>query len=237
MAGEWNTVVGKRNQRKTEEQRIFDAQKRFYETHQVYDAQRALLHNSRILKRNFELTNAIEKPKNDPKPIKKVFKQVWVAKVKEILNEPKPIDIKPVQARDEVVKVDIGKFARVLLDQCKAYKVPVEIVGRKRKVVSRIQPYLKHGKTFLKLETNHEQGRITRRDLSMPDPVKKLVLKIADKYEEPTDEDLETFSKGSSGITFKSETGMLFVIRGRVNGVLVNALDQYEEDVKQICHY
>nr|WJL97673.1 polyprotein [Johnsongrass mosaic virus] len=237
MAGEWNTVVGKRNRRKTEEQRIFDVQKRFYETHQVYDAKRAMLHNSRILKRNFELPNAVESPKPEPKPIKKVFKQVWVAKVKEILNEPKPVEVEPVQPRDEVVKIDIGKFARVLLDQCKAYKIPVEIVGRKRKVISRIQPYLKHGKTFLKLETNHEQGSIKRRDINIPDSVKKLVLKIADKYDKPTSTDLETFSNGSSGITFRSETGMLFVIRGRANGVLINALDQYEEDLKQICHY
>nr|BCJ04104.1 polyprotein [Pleioblastus mosaic virus] len=239
MAGEWSVVASRRMKNASYEKKMFEAQRKAYEKHQMYDADRALAHNTRLCaKLGYTFPQQISKIS----PVRTItkIKQVWVRKT--IIEEPCAYkqEVQPAKQLKitTLTPTRLADFTKVLLDQCVSYGKTCEIIGKTRKQTTKIKRCSFRGRRFLKTETCHENGRQQRIDTNLPVHVQALVLSVCDRFDKFDEDDLQMIKRGDSGLTFRHPVQRnLFIVRGRSDGALLNALDDVDFNTNAIDYY
>ncbi|BCJ04103.1 polyprotein [Pleioblastus mosaic virus] len=239
MAGEWCVVESRRMKNASYDKKMFEAQRRAYERHQVYNAERALEHNTRLCEKlGYTFPQRMASTQVVSEPIK--TKQVWVRKLKVVESCVQVCKSKSSRAHRMVVLTATkqAELTKILLDQCAVYGKICEVIGNTRRRATRLKSHRFRGRNLLNTATRHESGYYKRIDSNLPEITRPFILTLCDQFDGLGEEDLPMIKRGDSGLTFRHPIQQdLFVVRGRSDGTLMNALDNIDHKLNIIDYY
>nr|ANQ33994.1 polyprotein [Iranian johnsongrass mosaic virus] len=233
MEGTWKKVIRSRRPNIDSPHGMRKAMERWAAKHQVYDEQRALAHNSKILKRVYLPSIVVEQP-----TVKKVVKREWVEKCD---NNPTWDLVYPRfsstsnMRKETIITASVTKLVHKLLCIGAKSGLEIQIIGRKRQRNTKISTVKQKARKFLHCETRHESGEYKRIDSNLDSFWLDKVQEVAMKYDKMDDDLFANLHKGDSGLTFMKD-GKLFIVRGKHGNEIVNSLEPTSH-VMEITHY
>nr|UYS84616.1 polyprotein [Miscanthus potyvirus RRuschel-2022a] len=233
MAEAWTTVSYKWRPNLDNPRDVRRVMEHFAAKHQEYVRERAEAHNAKILRRTF-VQDAGETPIVKPTPLRRT----WVEK-----SDNRPTD-HLVYARLHKQKSDtprqsvtssVNKLIRDTLDIGLTTGLKVELVGSKRRNVTKISLLTRNKKVYLHCQTRHEMGQFKRKDVNLSAHWIENVAAVSKCYSTVSSKMVSKVCKGYSGITYV-QNGELFIIRGKANGQLINSMHEVNF-INEIEHF
>nr|AGE32034.1 polyprotein [Sugarcane mosaic virus] len=233
MAGSWTHVSYKWQPNVNNDRDVRKVMEMFAAKHQHYTEEQRLAHNSKLLRKAYVVD--VEPVKPAPEPIRR---KVWVEKFDhnptEDLVYPRLVTVKKA-AEMKPVNTSINKLIRDVLDISKGSSLKLELIGKRQKCKTQLAIKKYNNKDYLHCRTRHEDNMFKRKDVAIGIEWIPTIEAIARCYSTVNKQEMQSLYKGSSGLTFM-QNDELFIVRGRMNGELVNSLEE-NRNVLDIDHY